>query len=373
MIHRIKNIADSDERLKRIMEFQRKVLAFVCDLATPLAPDEQVIRSVFKDEGDWVWGKLRNSKGERSDLGKYMEQAIKYCHDNPTERKKLLSAFDRDIKFHENKNINNPKYKFQYTVKLKEATREAIKPMMVAFYTDLLSAGYPEAIQGQKKSFNRDEFIKAFYAANTDLRVCPACDGPRADTEGDKTYADADHFLPKSKHPFLSVHPYNLVPLCLGCNRSFKGDRDSIDDPNLEPLLSCFHPYCRPAIDHIDVQISRSESGERQLQIIEKNGDLSRRVKNLNRVFRLETRWPDRLKDVIDSIVEELSGAGDRLRRDGASLDTFDLRTELESMLQRKEKRFGRGHWYVLHASYLRHTLQDTDEFEELRAQFLGP
>ncbi len=44
---------------------------------------------------------------------------------------------------------------------------------------------------------------------------------PRADAAA--TAIDCEHFLPKSLHPVLSVHPANLLFICIPCNRTTQG------------------------------------------------------------------------------------------------------------------------------------------------------
>ncbi|MBL4901860.1 MAG: hypothetical protein JKY62_04355, partial [Desulfocapsa sp.] len=61
------------------------------------------------------------------------------------------------------------------------------------------------------------------------LNICPFCGFGHVGT--------LDHYLPKSKYPYLSVLPLNLVPSCLDCNKG-KGT-DSPDKPGQQ----CIHPY----------------------------------------------------------------------------------------------------------------------------------
>ncbi|UPY93496.1 HNH endonuclease [Pectobacterium sp. 21LCBS03] len=59
--------------------------------------------------------------------------------------------------------------------------------------------------------------------------ICPLC--------GIGFVSTLDHYLPKARYPLYSVHPHNLVPACIDCN---KGKGSSIlSSSNEEPL----HPY----------------------------------------------------------------------------------------------------------------------------------
>jgi hypothetical protein len=368
MLHKIKRPSRA-ERLERIVKFQERVLEFVCDPQTPAAPDEQTIRKTFKEAEEWVWNKFKPDGPLREE----MEQAIAYCHKNPGEREKILDAFRHDIDFH--LKLDDPEFTFQYLALDAEA-QQAMRPLMEAFYTDLLASGFPAGIHGEADSFNRDSFLEAFYEANDGVRVCPACDGPRPDTvkkkKKKKTYADADHFLPKSLYPFLSLHPANLVPICLPCNRTFKLDKDPIDDHESEPLVNTFHPYNRPAIDEIEIEVSRTDVGEQQIRIREKGVGETRRVRSLNRVFSLDARWVDRLKDAQSGLINAMSALRFSLQRKQESVDEAELRAIMTSMIDEGEKRFGNQSWQVLYPNYLRFVLSDDKDFKLLLESFNG-
>ena len=70
------------------------------------------------------------------------------------------------------------------------------------------------------------------------ISVCPYCNRAYVNTyctETGKTRPDLDHFLPKSKYPYLSMSIYNLVPSCNVCNSSLKGQRDFNFDEYISP------------------------------------------------------------------------------------------------------------------------------------------
>ncbi|WP_318459451.1 HNH endonuclease [Photobacterium leiognathi] len=59
--------------------------------------------------------------------------------------------------------------------------------------------------------------------------LCPLC--------GIGSVSTLDHYLPKARYPLYSVHPANLVPACMDCN---KGKGSSVFNSNTEEPL---HPY----------------------------------------------------------------------------------------------------------------------------------
>jgi 5-methylcytosine-specific restriction endonuclease McrA len=371
VFHKIK-FPSCVNQLERIVLFQRKLLNFACNSSTSLPITENQLKAEFGDEiGEWLWDKFwtkrKSGKKVQSKLHKALEKLIKYIERHSTMSAKIMDAFDHDIQFHQH--LNDPNFKFKYRGELSLTVQKVVKGLLTAFYTDLLSSGFPSFIHGQTQKFDRDKFISSFWLANSKLAVCPACDGRRSPKIENKVYSDADHFFPKSTYPFLSVHYANLVPLCLDCNRSIKGDRDPIDDLNQEPLVNTFHPYANPAISQVDVIVSRNQFGKRQVKIEDKAGMPSRRVASLNRVFKLEKQWLDHLDYVVNSIVEAVREDRRKLTRRGLTLTLEDLKYDLEDKLKENIAKLGEKHYYVMQCSYLRYTLTNNQELTELLAE----
>ncbi|MDD1415447.1 hypothetical protein MEN41_12630 [Dolichospermum sp. ST_con] len=256
---------------------------------------------------------------------------------------------------------------------------------MPVFYTHLLEDGFPQAVHGDTKSFKRVDLVSEFWRVNDSLEVCPACDSPRPDRvqrpvgKGKnlrletKIYGNLDHFFPKKKYPFLSVHYVNLVSLCLECNMTFKLEEDPVETNSIQPLVHTFLPYLNPAIDSIEVKVTRNEEGVHLPNITEKDGTSSPRIDNLNRVFKLEARWHDKLRYVIGTIRDSLSGEGRRLRRRGGELNEQDLKDILEDMfVEYRSSPKGKIHYGILQSSYLSFAIADEAEIAELLTQFTG-
>ena len=187
-------------------------------------------------------------------------------------------------------------------------------------------------------------FLRRFWSANPDLNVCPACDGQRPDSIGDKYYSDADHYLPKADYSFLSVHLTNLVPVCKNCNSSFKGTHDPVDKDDDAPLVNVFLPYLRAALDLVTVEVRRPGIGPLQFSIIDFDGTRSRRVENLVKTYRLEDRWQSRTGQVIESVCETLSGERRIMLRHELVLEKADFELELKQMAEDKSVRIRKNH-----------------------------
>jgi len=375
MLHQV-NLPGCVPQLKKIVEFQREVLQYACEGKFQIPLVEADLKALFGDnKGSWLWGKLwtqpKKKNGilppkKESTLHLSIQKLAEYYQQNTKEGVATLVAFDNDILFADH--LNDPNFRFLYP-KLTKTNKGLISPLMVSFYVDLLKSGFIEAIHGNPQKLDRDGFIASFWENNKELGVCPACDRERSDKVDKKVFDDADHFLPKSKYPFLSLHPFNLFPLCIYCNRSFKGDRDIVDDQNNAPLTNIFHPYRRTVLEKLDLQVFRDSDGVSKLgEFIDKDGMPSRRMVGFNKVFKLSERWVERLRIQKKNIVEKIIEEGDKLRR--REQPDLITKNELEIILQEEQqstvKKYGKRPGFIVQNSYLTCALSDKGEFQDL-------
>ncbi|WP_016832114.1 hypothetical protein [Herbaspirillum lusitanum] len=86
----------------------------------------------------------------------------------------------------------------------------------------------------KKASWNAYELVSSH-----NIRICPYCHSHHINYHLDasaKTQKEQyvfrpplDHFLPKSRYPYLAVSLHNLIPSCAQCNSSIKSDVDPIE------------------------------------------------------------------------------------------------------------------------------------------------
>jgi uncharacterized protein (TIGR02646 family) len=93
-----------------------------------------------------------------------------------------------------------------------------------------------------------NKFDKAKFVKGKDLRICPYCGRNYIFSvtrkDGRTVKPQIDHFLPKSKYPYLALSYYNLIPCCETCNMSScKGQKDTLNDTKNEYKI--MHPYER--------------------------------------------------------------------------------------------------------------------------------
>jgi hypothetical protein len=364
MLHRI-YLPNYGDKMRRILKFQFRILEFACDPSIQLPLTRTHIQERFPEEAEWLSRKLFGRNGAENAIEnefiKGLETLIKYIKSSQSDGHNIIESFKHDITFEDH--LNDPSFRFCYLVLLDVGAREAVKPLMRVFYK-LFSTGYPPCICGHPSNFDRNALIAAFYEANPELGVCPACDDKRPDRIESKCSADEDHFFPQSKYPFISIHPANLVPLCKACNQTFKNVIDPIDNHENAPLVNTFHPYGRPAIDFIDVIFYRtSNEGARKIKIKDKDGAHLIRVKKLIQIFALDTRWQYRSDLSIKSIMNLIRDFGNGYRQAGV-IETIDLRKELDRMMNSERKEIGHFPERILRTNYLRFALDDEIEFK---------
>ena len=187
-------------------------------------------------------------------------------------------------------------------------TKQHIQPLMEWFYDRLSKEGFVSRLHRRANAITRDEFVSEFYNMNSNLNVCPACDGKPPGRIGRKSLSELDHFLPKSDYPFLSIHPLNLVPICMECNDlRVKGDQDPIDNHNNAPMANGFFPYTNAALNSLVVFVSRRQAGQHEITLSEAKIKVSRRVNSLNRLYRLDARWQGEISQIKERVEEHIS------------------------------------------------------------------
>lgn len=385
MLHKI-NFPNCRNQLELIVQFQRQVLEMVCDanMVFPITEkNESQVKQRFinQDIAKWLWEKLwnyGNPKNGKSKFHKTLEEAIKsirQLQNSQSIGQSIFDAFNNDIKFFLNLNEHSFQFKFQI-LSIDINTQNSITNLMQSFYEEFSKSnypGFPKCIhQGQEENFHRYNFLESFLHANNNLGVCPACDRRRPGLNG----WQVDHFFPQSKYPFLSVHPFNLIPICSECNlTSCKGDKDPVDINNNDSLIDTFHPYEKPAIENIKVEFSRDSNAIPQISIIDNQGMPSKRVDNLNRLIQLQQRWTHELSQEIESI-------RGRIADKNKELNVFDKTNNekildcilyiLETELEHYKSNIGKQAYSIISYSYVKHALFDDNELYELVNQFLG-
>lgn len=366
MLHHIE-LPTYDGKLDHIVEFQRKFIVFLCSSSIPLTPQKADFKEAFTDEQsrEWLWNWLQRKKKKGN--GTYYNdlcRLLTHLDSHPEERQQIIDAFKNDTDFYAC--LKDEQFQFLFNTRFRAQKytilRQALASVMIVFYDVLFFEGFPSCIA----SIDRKDFLRIFWSTNKDLEVCPACDGQLPDIHGQYPACDLDHFFPKALYPFLAISASNLVPLCLDCNRVFKHGKDPLDHSLTAPLLQTFHPYGRPAIDEINVVVTRRDNGERTILLEERTGGTSKRIEQLNHIFELESRWNGRLKQKIGSIERKIQRAAEIWIKKGRTA-TEIVEDLLETEIGNKD--IGKTPNGVIIRGYIEYVKHNTDERLTLERQ----
>jgi hypothetical protein len=360
MLHRV-NRPQCGTQMKSVYRLQYKVLAFACSTSALLLFSDQ---SVFVEKfgqrwGEWLFERISHNKK----FNAAFTNLVRHINGDALKRHMILQAFLNDTRFH--LRLNDATFGFQYR-SLDQETKDLLKDLMELFYDDLLETGFPVASSNSYGKFTRNDFRKAFWDANDGVDLCPACDGPKPPSRFRVVQSENDHFFPKSIYPFLAVHFSNLLPVCKYCNQSFKRSADPIDQHDNQPLRRSFFPYEMPAAERVQVVVSRSNTGERDVAIEAKDNDDTIRATNLDRLLSLKARWRDELQRVIGELIEEFIRASDLRYRLGEH-QTIPIIELLRVGIRSSRLNLGRKSGDMLKLAYLELALNDAKESSELQ------
>ncbi len=196
------------------------------------------------------------------------------------------------------------------------------------FYEDLGGkAGLPAQVVGESEPFDRHDFLREFSTANQGIYVCGSCDEARIGTRRNgRLISDIDHFFPKSVYPHLSVHPYNLVPICHSCNSYTKGSIDPLGDAGARCLPSdLVLPYRSEGLSTcafvaVDLDAWRTPGQPFTFKPRKPDGASDGQIDGVARVADIPGRWNE--AQVVDEIGETaFRRLGQFLRAQGELVD----------------------------------------------------
>jgi hypothetical protein len=219
------------------------------------------------------------------------------------EREALRRAVEVDVEF--DAAFDDEGFAFAFPA-LDDKTRKAGKQLLTSMYDSVFSgAGFSLPAN---PVVNRVTWELAFREANPLIKVCPACLVANLEwrIEG-RAATDADHYLPRTYYPALSVHGLNLVPTCKPCNQTAKGQKDPLaSDAAPFPLSSVWFPYRDAGIDRLEVDFHPTVGSVTAIVSLEgKDGD-ERKVELFDALFHLSSRWSEILPSIHTRIARQV-------------------------------------------------------------------
>lgn len=96
-----------------------------------------------------------------------------------------------------------------------------------------------EACTDHLNALGMEEEVYCPYCNQHGMSVIPIT-SEISETEFTKALLDLDHFLLKSKYPYLSVSFFNLIPSCMLCNARFKRTKEFRIATHVHPYIQSF-------------------------------------------------------------------------------------------------------------------------------------
>lgn len=212
------------------------------------------------------------------------------------QRQFIYEVMKHDMEF--DRHMEDRDFQFREKELSLDQTKK-VKSLVLHLYEKLFYKGTTQAF---KRQFSYREFKEGLFLGNR-KNVCPACLGYQNDL---KEYGEADHYLPKARYPGLIFHPANLAVICGECNGlRVKGEKDALEQGNLTEV---YFPYLRAAEEEAKLSVL-GEGGKRYLGLVpvgaqagvgkQINDPVTKRIENLEQLFRLRERWESFLPDCI--------------------------------------------------------------------------
>ena len=169
-----------------------------------------------------------------------------------------------------------------------------------SFYDSLRQTGFPAYLfhRADAKKFAAQDYFIEFKNFNGNLFICPSCDETKFSTaaRGNLRFT-IDHYLPRSVYPHLSIHPYNLIPVCPACNFWVKNQYDPLNGfstrRNIEDIWLPYRDNGLSEKTYLEIRIGPNHMQAEFLEIRPKPNEEIRRysIETLRDVYCLPERW----------------------------------------------------------------------------------
>lgn len=188
---------------------------------------------------EWFLNKLENKYYLDKLLTGSMDDLLSIV--NEVEQERLKRKIHEDLVY---KSITLQTYEtvFNGGKKLKAKKKDTIDVFFAILYEIFVNQGY----DGEKDGSQDLLFDKTKHVRGLNLRVCPYCGRAyiyAVEENGSVVKPQIDHFLPKSKYPYLALSYFNLIPVCQTCNmKGCKGEYNPMTTIGQRPF-SLIYPY----------------------------------------------------------------------------------------------------------------------------------
>lgn len=358
MIHEVKLPRETKVYLWQIVRAQMELLSGVAALPATFSQKQlrqELTNRLPAQQADQLANWLYARKVPKEALEQFA------AHNNPTEKTDLVERMRRDVvRLFWGRRQEKLECRFPVApdTRTLPSHLKGAHDFLVYFYDGLddglLSELFPKNPCSFRK-YGREQFFSAFERDNPGQHVCAICDEHRYMTVSRGKYSsDIEHYFPRAIYPHLSVHPYNLIPICGPCN-SVHLDRDPLNnkDGSRRSLGDVFLPYRAESLATQGVvrllwQNTNPPDKQPSLHIQPRqanDGFLQIKLQAFSEVYDIPGRWQNRIHQIGEQLWRyirhyvraELSG--------DEEIDLQQLQVELERLLSYLFEDLGRGPW----------------------------
>ena len=275
--------------------------------------DNKLIRPLFKEiihykELKLSCGYLKYLKDNKNTICNNSNKLLVYINERIIKKAKFSDLIDTFISMNTLKEIkkyynlylqqNMEINKKNYNIKEEKIDDNLKKIFIEFFYESFFNKDKIWNLIDSSKyneGYSRSKFHENFKRENN-IYVCPYCD---IDTIINNTNKEVEHFLPKSKYPFLAMNAYNLISSCIACNKAGEGKGTDV-------YIPIDSPYNKQIGDAI---IYRSDIVNKQITLQGNDEKTNNYLKTLNLIERYKSSTifeivQEKAESLYDLIIE---------------------------------------------------------------------
>lgn len=347
MLYRI-NLPNCTQHLNWVVQLQSDLLHALCD---PNLNAGTVTADWVKNQRQdinprWIERFCRRRKDHKSILDRMKDIAGL----SPLAKRAIIRHYDNNLRYLEA--FSTTSQSPPTTRSVPENWAKSTSSKYYDFFEMFYEIGYMiNASDGEL--FSIKNYLEAYRLSNSELRVCPLCDGSMDDPE-------FDHWLARNYLPELNCHPQNLVEVCGACNGPRnKHGKVTFDDGQTNPFAKWFHPHLRPAIGNYRVE--KQSSG---IKLVSNDLTTQERLDKLDQLLNLSTRWAPKWQIKMKRVEFKLRTAISKKH----ALDENQLMQMLQDWMDEAVEFYGRDAHALLEKWVLCSALdQNSNEYEEIR------
>lgn len=162
-------------------------------------------------------------------------------------------------------------------------------------------------------------------------KTCPFCGKKIVESGKQGTRETYDHYIPKGTYPFISLHYYNLIPMCYDCNSNFKGQED------IYMYSKVFDPFEIKSGENKlvikKIQNSKNNNNIKKIKI-KNNLGKTNEIYAWNNIFKVKERSREVLNDLYEEVIDTIQ----KIIEENEISDINELKKHLKSIVKIKNK-----------------------------------